>query len=153
MSDEKAQTQGTQEARRFSISLDCIENYEFRVKFDGTPYGDLVMDEPPPLGADKGPNPARLLGAAVGGCLSASLIFSARKLRLPVTGMHTDVHVELARNEKGRWRIGAMEVVISPAVENPDPGKWQRCLDLFEDFCIVTQSVRNGINVAVKVRS
>jgi uncharacterized OsmC-like protein len=153
MSDEKAQTQGTQEARLFSISLDCTGNYEFRVKFDGTPYGDLVMDEPPPLGADKGPNPARLLAAAVGGCLSASLMFSARKLRLPVTGMHTDVRVELARNEKGRWRIGKMEVEIDPAVENPDPGKWQRCLDLFEDFCIVTQSVRKGIDVAVKVRS
>lgn len=153
MSDDKAQAQGAEEERQFSISLDCIEDYEFRVRFDGTPYGDLVMDEPPPVGADKGPNPARLLAAAVGGCLSASLMFSARKLRLPVTGMHTDVRVGLGRNEKGRWRIGRIEVDLTPSLENPDPTKWRRCLDLFEDFCIVTQSVRKGIDVAVKVRS
>jgi hypothetical protein len=27
----------------------------------------------------------------------------------------------------------------------------QRCLELFEDFCVVTQSVRAGINVEVDV--
>ena len=27
----------------------------------------------------------------------------------------------------------------------------ERCLELFEDFCVVTQSVRNGIEVDVAV--
>jgi uncharacterized OsmC-like protein len=141
-----------QESGRFSISMDCIKDFEFRVKFDKSSYQDLLMDEPPPVGLDHAPNPSRLLAAAVGGCLSASLLFSARKLRLNMQGMHTEVSVQQTRNEKGRLRIGKIEVEIIPQMEEPDPHKLQRCRDLFEDFCVVTQSVRNGIDVSVTVK-
>jgi uncharacterized OsmC-like protein len=141
-----------EESGRFSISIDCIQDYEFRVKFADAPYGDLLIDEPPPVGHNRGPNPSRLLGTAVGGCLSASLLFSARKLRLNVQGLHADVKVSHTRNEKGRLRIGSIEVEITPAIEDPDEHKLQRCLELFEDFCVVTQSVRNGIDVSVRVK-
>jgi uncharacterized OsmC-like protein len=141
------------EPGQFSISIDCIQDYEFRVKFMDEPYGDLLMDEHPPVGKDKGPDPSRLLATAVGGCLSASLLFSARKLRLNVQGLHAGVKVSHTRNEKGRLRIGKIEVEIEPAIQDPDKQKMQRCLEMFEDFCVVTQSVRNGIDVSVKVKS
>jgi uncharacterized OsmC-like protein len=122
------------------------------VKFENPSHADLFMDEPPPIGQDHAPNPSKLLAAAVGGCMSASLLFSARKLRLNMQGMHTEVTVQTARNEKGRLRIGKMDVEITPKIEEPDPAKLQRCIDLFEDFCVVTQSVRNGIDVSVSVK-
>jgi uncharacterized OsmC-like protein len=140
-----------QELGRFSITLDNIKDFEFRVKFDNPSHPELLIDEPAPLGQDHGPNPSRLLAAAVGGCLSASFLFSARKLRLNMTGMNTKISVEQKRNEKGRLRIGKMEVEITPVIAEPDPHKLQRCRDLFEDFCIVTQSVRNGIDISVAV--
>jgi len=142
-----------EELGQFSISLDCIQDFEFRVKFDKESYQDLMIDEPPPVGNDKGPNPSRLLAAAVGGCLSASLLFSARKLRLNMPGLHADVKVQHKRNEKGRLRIGNISVEIIPRIEEPDDQKLARCLELFEDFCVVTQSVRNGIDVSVAVKS
>jgi len=136
----------------FSIELDCIQDFEFLVKF-AKEYQDLTIDEPPPVGSDKGPNPSRLLAAAVGGCLSASLLFSARKLRVNITGLHADVAVRHARNEKGRLRIGNIDVKITPKIDEPDEQKFRRCLELFEDFCVVTQSVRKGIDVSVTVQS
>jgi uncharacterized OsmC-like protein len=142
----------TDESRQFTISIDCIKDLEFRVKFDNPNYQDLMMDEPPPAGQDHAPNPSRLLAAAIGGCLSASFAFSARKLRLDLQGMHTDVKVQHTRNEKGRLRIGKIDVEISPGIGEPDPHKLQRCLDMFEDFCVVTQSVRKGIDVSVTVK-
>jgi hypothetical protein len=44
-----------------------------------------------------------------------------------------------------------MSVTINPVFEEYILGGVGRCLDLFEDFCIVTESVRKGIDVQVKV--
>jgi len=141
------------ESRQLSISLDSVQDYEFRVKFDKTQLEDIIIDEPSPLGHDKGPDPARLLASAIGGCLSASLLFCARKLRLSMEGLHADVKVTHTRNEKGRLRIGRIDVEIEPLIKERDEQKLQRCLDLYEDFCVVTQSVRSGLDVSVKVRT
>ena len=151
--DSETAAKKKEETRQFSISLDSVQGLEFRVKFDQAQIQDLIVDEPPPVGQGSGPDPARVLAAAVGSCLSASLLFCARKLRLNMTGLHADVKVAHTRNEKGRLRIGKIEVEIDPRIEEPDDQKLRRCLDLFEDFCVVTQSVRSGLDVSVKVKT
>ncbi len=140
------------ESQQFSITLDRVAEYEFRIRFDKGLYADLVMDEPPPAGHDKGPNASRLLAAAVGNCLSASLLFCAQKARVDIRKVHTDVTVSYARNEQGRLRIGRVAVTIRPEFESADLPKARRCLEIFEDYCVVTQSVRKGIDVEVAVQ-
>lgn len=143
----------TDETGRVSLTLDSIQDLEFRIKFDRAGLQDLLIDEPPPAGQGKGPDPGRLLASAVGGCLSASFMFCARKLRLDIQGLHTEVKVAHTRNEKGRLRIGKIDVAIEPRFGEPDEQKLRRCLELFEDFCVVTQSVRKGIDVSVNVQT
>jgi uncharacterized OsmC-like protein len=149
----ETETKKKDEARRISISLDSIQDFEFRVKFDPMQLQDLVIDEPAPMGHGKGPDPGRLLAAAIGGCLSASLLFCAQKLRLKMSGLHADISVTHTRNEKGRLRIGKIDVEIDPRIDEPDDQKLQKCLSLYEDFCVVTQSVRKGLDVSVKVKT
>ena len=112
-------------------------------------HADLVIDEPPPLGADRGPNPARVLAAAIGSCLSASLVFCMSRAKIPVTGITSDVNVELVRNDRKRLRIGKVAVELHPEVA--DAAAIGACLEVFEDFCVVTQSVREGIDIDVRV--
>lgn len=71
-------TKPKEEAKRFSISLDSVQDFEFRVKFDHTQLRDLIIDEPSPLGHPIGPDAARLLAAAISVCLSATLFFAPR---------------------------------------------------------------------------
>jgi uncharacterized OsmC-like protein len=138
---------------QFSITMDQIQDFQFRVKFDKDAYPDLLVDEPPPVGGDTAPNPARLLAAAVGNCLSASFLFSARKARAAVARLHASVKVWYVRNDKGRLRIGRIQVEIEPEFAAADAAKIERCKALFEDYCVVSQSVRTGIQISVSVKS
>jgi len=152
--DVNSETAATkeEESKQFSISLDSVQNLEFRVRFDQTQLKDLVVDEPAPLGQGNGPDPGRLLATAIGGCLSASLLFCAQKMRLKIKGLHADIKVAHTRTEKGRLRIGKIAVEIEPRIEEADDQKLQRCIDLFEDFCVVTQSVRKGVDISIKIK-
>lgn len=139
------------EENGFTLTLDLEKGYEFRVDFHQPGIPSLLMDEPPPLGEDHGPNASRILAAAVGDCLSASALFCLRKARIPVKGMRTTVQASFQRNPQGRLRIGGIEVKIYPEVAPEDRDRMGRCLELFEEFCVVTQSVRGGIEVKVDV--
>jgi len=135
----------------FTIQLERVGAYEFKVKFDSPAFPDLVMDEPEPVGKGTGPNASRILAAAVGNCLSASLLFCLDRARISVIGLKTSVETVTRRNEKGRWRIASLNVKLSPTLSIEDAQKAKRCLELFEDFCVITQSVRSGINVTSDV--
>ena len=140
------------ESQAFTIELEQIEGYEFRVKFDWPEARDLVVDEPAPLGHARGPNAARLIAAAVGNCLSASLVFClAGKFRQKPGPVRASVTGRIERNERGRHRIGGFDVTLTLSDTAASIGHFDRCLEQFEDFCIATQSIRQGIAVSVKV--
>ncbi|UCD17608.1 MAG: OsmC family protein [Candidatus Zixiibacteriota bacterium] len=137
------------EEKKLAVTLEQIADYEFRVKFgEGA---ELLMDEPEPLGAGKGPNASKVLLAAVGNCLTASLLFCLQKARVDVRTVRTTVTTELTRNERNRMRIGSSHVAINIDLDHDAPGRLQKCIELFEDFCVVTASVRNGVDVSVEV--
>lgn len=139
------------ESMTFSLTLEQIEDYEFRIKFDHPAFPEIRVDEPEPLGKGRGPNASRLLAAAVANCLSASLLFCVRKFKQDPGGIRTTVVGRLVRNEKGRLRIGDLAVEIRLGAGGESLQHLERCIAQFEDFCVVTDSVRKGIPVAVKV--
>lgn len=134
------------------ITLELQDAYTFRVHFDGTDLDPLITDEPPPLGGDHGPNPSRLLLTAVANCLSASLLFAMRKFRNNPGPIRTVVTGRTERNADGRWRIPKAWVEINLAEGAGSHDKLERILETFENFCVVTQSVRDGIEVDVTVK-
>jgi uncharacterized OsmC-like protein len=134
----------------FDLRIEHQQGYEFRVVFDKPTLAALDLDEPPPLGQDAGPDPARLLAAAIGSCLSASLTFCLSRAKIPLAGLSTDVHADLVRNERRRLRVGAIKVQLHPSLAD-GAQDIRGCLDTFEDFCVVTESVRNGVPVEVSV--
>lgn len=139
------------EEKEFTLTLTLDENYRFETAFDDEAMPRLVFDEPEPLGDGEGPNAARVLAAAVGNCLSASLLFCLRKARVDVHGMQTQVTGRVARNEKGRLRVAGIQARLLIAIPPDDQPRVARCLEIFEDFCMVSASVRQGISIDVEV--
>lgn len=139
------------ETSSFTVSLEQKRDYEFLVKFDATEITDLLLDTAPPLGRGNGPNAEQLVGAAVANCLSASLLFCLRKFKQGTGAMRAQATGQLLRNPAGRLRIGRIDVDIHLDQKADAIRHIERCLAQFEDFCVVTESVRQGIAIGVRV--
>jgi organic hydroperoxide reductase OsmC/OhrA len=87
----------------------------------------------------------------VANCLAASLLFSLRKFRNQVEPLSAAATVSMVRNAQNRLRIGRIAVDLHLAGTAADVKSLDRVLAQFEDFCVVTQSVRAGITVDVRV--
>jgi len=136
---------------QFDVTLTLEDQYRFAVDFDDETLPSLIVDEPPPLGEGSGPNAARLLGVAIGNCLGASLVYCLRKAHIDLEGLRVGVSGSMTRNEKGRIRLGEFKVKLEPSIPSEQRARIGRCLEIFEDFCMVTQSVREGLEVSVAV--
>jgi uncharacterized OsmC-like protein len=136
-----------------AIELELVGRYAQRVDFGVAGAGSLIVDEPEPLGENAGPSPTRVLAAALASCLGASLLFCLRKARVEVLGFRTHASAALKRNERGRLRVESITVQLEPVVPVDQQPRMARCLEVFEDFCVVTASVRPGITVNVSVNT
>lgn len=139
------------ETQTFSLTLEQQQDYAFLVRFDQT-MPVLLTDEPPPLGQDAGPNPSRLLAASIANCLMASLLFALRKFKNDPGKLTATVTGRYTRNAAGRLRVGEVAVEIRLAADAAALTHLDRTLAQFEEFCVVTQSVRSGFPVAVTIR-
>lgn len=133
------------------IVLEQEGPYAFKVSFEGTALEALHTDEPEPLGAGGGPNPSALLLAGIANCLGASLLFSLRKFKNAPGPIRAEITAKKGRNAEGRWRIPHADVAIHLSDKAADLEHFDRVLAQFEQFCIVTQSVRDGVSVDVRV--
>lgn len=138
------------EVQQFSFTLEQQEDYAFLVRFDSD-LPPLQTDEPAPLGKGTGPNPSRLLAASIANCLSASLLFALRKFNNLPGPIVTTVTAQMERNPLGRLRVGSVSVSIQIGSPAHTLNHLERALEQFEEFCVVTQSVREGIPIEVRV--
>jgi uncharacterized OsmC-like protein len=144
---------------RVGIELDESESQMiFKCNLGNMKVKDCYIDEEHREEVDMlGPNPSRMLALGILGCLSASFIFCLKKRNFTVDDFKADAEVIIARNDKGFLRIKKIDVNVKPKIEDPETLKRaQLCLktvkegiSFFEQYCIVTQSVRSGIEVNV----
>ncbi|MBL8913721.1 MAG: OsmC family protein [Archangium sp.] len=135
----------------FDLTLEQLAGYEFKVGWD-KPWAELKTDEPPPLGKDAGPGPSRMLAVAIANCLASSLLFCLSRKGEKVEGLTARVHVEIVRNAERRLRVGKVDVTLKAPLER-DSKALLECIDTFEDFCTITESVRAGVQVNVNVEA
>lgn len=138
-------------SEEFSIVLTSRQDYQFDIDFGLQGVSPLLVDATPPLGKGAGPDSEKLLLSAVANCLSASLLFALKKFHNETVAIRTTAKGRLARNDKNRLRVASIEVEIHLGVAAADLRMLDRALAQFEDFCVVTQSVRAGIPVEVEV--
>ena len=136
--------------KTIQVSLSQQHDYRFDIDFGGD-VPVITSDEPAPLGTGLGPSPVQLLSAAVGNCLSDSLLFALRKFNQAPEPIHCEVTSEVGRNADKRLRVLGMHAVLTLGVPGASLEHLDRVLDTFETYCTVTQSVGQGIPVTIQV--
>lgn len=126
------------------------QDFQFTIDF-GTGQPPLIGDEHPPLGQGQGPTPVQLLAAAVGNCLSDSLLFALRKFKQAPEPIRCEVTAEIGRNAENRLRVLGLDVVLTLGVPAAGLQHLDRVLEQFEAFCTVGASVAQGIPLHVSV--
>jgi uncharacterized OsmC-like protein len=127
------------------------QDYQFSIDF-GAGKPALLGDENAPLGQGLGPTPVQLLAAAVGNCMSDSLLFALRKFKQTPEPISCEVTAEVGRNAQNRQRVLGLDVAFTLGVPAADLEHLDRVLASFEDFCTVGASVAQGIPLRVSVR-
>ncbi len=135
------------------VGIKLEEEMIFKCDLGTMKVKDCYIDETNKDEVDMlGPNPSRMLGLAILGCLSASFIFCLKKRALSLNDLKAEAEVTLARNEKGFLRVKQIDVNIDSIIKDPDARKRaEQCKKMFENYCTVTQSVRDGIKVDVNL--
>lgn len=134
--------------------LDQVARYEFAARFPGAGFPRWLLDELPPTGGGKGPNPVRTLATAVGHCMSSTLFFSLERAHVPSQPIRTSVEAEVGRNPRGRLRVLGLKVRIGTApLHEADRARFDHSVSVFEDFCTVSGAVREGIPIVTTVAS
>jgi organic hydroperoxide reductase OsmC/OhrA len=137
-------------AESVTVTLLHKENYRFEVDF-GEAFEGYLSDELPPLGKGEGAAPPHVLAAAVGNCLSASLLFVLQRNQLDAGGIETKVTCHIDRNENRRFRVKRIDVSIRLGKAGSNIEGIQQVIDSFEDVGTVSQSIKNGIPLDVSV--
>ena len=135
-----------------TIEIELVQRHDYR--FDVAFGGEvpvLTTDEPAPLGTGQGPSPVQLLCAAVGNCLSDSLLFALRKFKQAPEPIRTQVQAEVGRNADNRLRVLKITATLTLGVPAARLEHLDRVLDTFEQYCTVTQSVGQGIAIELQV--
>ena len=132
------------------VELEHKDRYSFTARFVSE-EGRLEMDEPAPLGPGGGPEGVSLLAGAAGYCISASLVFCMRKVRIDPRDLRVRSVAHLKRVEKRLRRVSAMEIDITVDVDEGARSALERCLGHFPEFCIVTESIRGAFPITIRV--
>lgn len=127
------------------------QDFQFDIDFgEGKPV--LLGDENAPLGQGAGPTPVQLLAAAVGNCMSDSLLFALRKFKQAPEPIQCEVTPEVGRNAENRVRVLGLKVELTLGVPAAQLEHLDRVVAQFEGFCTVGASVAQGIPLTVSVR-
>lgn len=135
------------------VSIKLEKEMIFKCDIGNMKLKDCYIDDTNQNEADMwGPNPARLLGMALLGCLSASYIFCLKKRNFTTKNLEATGEVVIGRNDKGFVRVKRVDVEINVKVDEPMMRKRaEQCKKMFEQYCTVTAAVVEGIEVNVNV--
>ncbi len=145
----------SEEIIKTKVSVEWLENLTFKLNFENPSLPELLIDETHDSQSPEavGPDPSKLLLSAIMACLNSSFAFCLQKSRIPLKGMKAEGELTIKRNEKGYLRVTQMDIELIPEIEiEKGIPRLEKCIEIFHNYCTITESVRQGIPVNITVK-
>ncbi|MEO6444566.1 MAG: OsmC family protein [Gemmatimonadaceae bacterium] len=138
----------------FAVTLTRASGFRFEVTaLDDEPCEGFAIEDGRQGATGQDFDAVRVLASAMASCLGSSLVYCLQKSQIQLKSLRVVARGEIARNDRQRLRVRSLHIELFPEVATADAERMRGCLGVFEDFCIVTESVRKGFPVVVGVES
>ena len=134
--------------------MKVVLNYtkDLHFKASARNFKDLNVDEPTSFhGTNLGPSAVEYLLIGIGGCLGTTFIYCLQKRNIELESFEVEVDGKLTHTgPKMRLRLVNVVVILKyRPKEETSIVEIEECVKEFKDFCIVTNSIANGIPIEV----
>lgn len=135
------------------VGIKLEEGMIFKCDLGQIKMNDLFIDEQNKKSINKiGPNPSKLLALSVLACLAGSFTFCVQKNNSLLSDIEGKAIITSKRNEEGFWRLKKIDITLNPKIDNPKMRKRvDQCQKNFEQFCIISESIREGIDININL--
>jgi putative redox protein len=134
------------------VTLKYSENLHFTASarhFDG-----IHLDEPESFhGTDIGPSPVEYFLIGIGGCLGSTFTYCLQKQEVEIDALEVVVDGQLKHvGPNMSLKLVNIEAeILFTAKDGKLSGKIEQCIKTFRDYCIVSNSITQGVPLDVKV--
>ncbi|MFX0023826.1 MAG: OsmC family protein [Candidatus Hermodarchaeota archaeon] len=135
------------------VGLRLEEDMIFKCDLGQIKMNDLFIDEQHKKSKEKiGPNPSKLLALSILGCMSASFAFCLQKKDFSLSNFEGKAFITSERNDGGLWRIKKIKLELYPKIDTPEMReRADQCQKFFKKFCIISESIREGIEIDTNI--
>jgi uncharacterized OsmC-like protein len=135
------------------VGLKLEEEMIFKCDLGQINMDDLYIDEQHKKSQEKiGPNPSKLLALSILGCMSASFAFCLQKKNFSLSDFNGKAFIISKRNHRGFWRIKEIKLELHPKIDTPEMReRANKCQKFFEQFCIISESIKEGIKITTNL--
>lgn len=136
--------------------------FKAKVAWDGSEGGKSIaknqivcrFDTPKEFGGRaKYASPEEIFISSIGSCLITTFLFFRKKIMFPMKSLRVDANGKLDHNNNEGYRIMEINASLLVEIENSQSiHKIQKCFDLTEKFCPISQSLKHCIPLEISLK-
>lgn len=134
------------------VSLKYSENLHFTAS--ARHFDDIHIDEPESFhGTDKGPSPVEFFLIGIGGCLGSTFAYCLQRHNVEIDALEVVVDglLKHAGPEMSLKLVNIEAELLITARDNDSSEKIEQCINSFQEYCIITNLITQGVPLDVRV--
>jgi organic hydroperoxide reductase OsmC/OhrA len=136
--------------------------FKAKVAWDGSEGGKSIaknqvvyrFDTPKEFGGKaERTSPEEIFISSIGACLITTFLFFRKKIKFPMKSLRVDVNGKLDHKNSEGYRVREINASLIVEIENSQSiHKIQKCFDLTEKFCPISQSLKNCLTLKTSLK-